>query len=280
MTAAREASMTISLTKSLSYCGVSRTAWYYARKPRDPAIDGKMESLIIEVAKTRPTYGTRRMAAQLARQLGAPVNRKKVFRIYRKLGWTAPRMRKSEIIRSGRRLPKPVEPNQFWEADMSYIWCGRDGWCYAFNVLDVFTRQWLGFAFDTRATRHAAVMSITNAVAARSPDPGKLTIRVDNGSQYTSRDFRRSVDVLGARLEYIYVNTPQQNGHIESFHKTLKKEYVWPHEFKDAEEAEVTLLEALDDYNRHRIHSAIGYATPDEFAKRWEKTNPQEVANR
>ena len=136
---------------------------------------------------------------------------------------------------------------------MSYTWCGRDGRCYAFNVLDVFTRQWLGFAFDTRATRHAAIMSITNAVAARSPDPGKLTIRVDNGSQYTSQDFRRSVDVLGARLEYIYVNTPQQNGHIESFHKTLKKEYVWSHEFKDAKVAEVVLLETLDDYNRHRI---------------------------
>ena len=189
-------------------------------------------------------------------------------------------MRKSEIIRSGRRLPKPVEPNQFWEADMSYMWCGRDGRCYAFNVLDVFIRQWLGFAFDTCATKHAAIMSITNAVAARSPDPSKLAIRVDNGSQYTGQDFRRSVDVFGARLEYIYVNTPRQNGHIEPFHKTLKKEYAWPHEFKDAEEAEVALLGALDDYNRHRIHSAIGYAPPDAFAKRWEKANPQEVANR
>ena len=123
-------------------------------------------------------------------------------------------------------------------------------------------------------------MSIANAVAARSPDPGNLTIRVDNGSQYTSRDFRRSVDVLGARLECIYVNTPKQNGHMESFHKTLKKEYAWPHEFKDAEVVEVAPLEALDDYNRHRIRSSIGYATPDEFAKRWEKANPQEVANR
>ena len=117
-------------------------------------------------------------------------------------------------------------------------------------------------------------------MAARSPDPGKLTIRVDNGSQYASRDFRRSVDVLGARLEYIYVNTSQQNGHIESFYKTLKKEYVWPHEFKDVEEAEVALLEALDDYNRHRIHPVMGYATPDGFAKRWEKANPQEAASR
>ena len=78
----------------------------------------------------------------------------------------------------------------------------------------------------------------------------------------------------------VYVNTPQQNGHIESFHKALKKEYVWPHEFKDAEEAGVTLLDALDGYNRHMIHFAIGYATPDEFAKRWEKANPQGVASR
>ena len=97
---------------------MSKTAWYYARRPRDPAIDGKMELLIIVVAKTRSTYGTRRMAAQLTRQLGAPVNRKRVSKIYRKLGWTAPRMCKTEIIHSGRRLPKPVEPNHLWEADM------------------------------------------------------------------------------------------------------------------------------------------------------------------
>ena len=70
-------------------------------------------------------------------------------------------------------------------------------------------------------------MSITNAVAARSQDPGKLATRVDNGSQHTGRGFRRSVDMLEARLEYTYVNTPQQNGHIKSFHKTLKEEYVW-----------------------------------------------------
>ena len=88
------------------------------------------------------------------------------------------------------------------------------------------------------------------------------------------------MDVLGAGLEYIYVNTSQQNGHMESFHKTLKKEYVWPHGFKYAEWAEVVLFEALDDDNRHRIHSAIGYVAPDEFVKRWEKANPQEVANR
>ena len=173
MRAAREASMTISLTKSLSYCGVSRTAWYYVRRPRDLAIDGKMESLIMEVAKTRPTYGTRRVAAQLARQLGAPVNRKKVSRIYRKLEWTAPRMRKSEIIRSGRKLPRPVEPNQFWEADMSYIWCGGTGSAMPSTSL----MSSPGSGWDSRLTR----VPQGTPRSCRSPTPWQRASRIPAG---------------------------------------------------------------------------------------------------
>ena len=71
---------------------------------------------------------------------------------------------------------------------------------------------------------------------------------------------------LGITLEYIYVNTPEQNGHIESFHKTLKKEYVWPREFANIREAKEAMHVAFEDYNHHRIHSAIQYLTPAEFA--------------
>ena len=181
MKAAAEARKSISLARLLLYCGISKTARYYTKRPRNVATDHLVETKIMEIAEKRPTHGTRRMAAQLARQSGLPVNRKKVARIYQKLGWSTPGRRKSEIIRSNKKVPKPTAPNQFWEADMSYIWCGRDGWCYSFNVIDVFTRQWLGFAFDTRATRHAAITSVNNAVASRKPDPGRLTIRVDNG---------------------------------------------------------------------------------------------------
>ena len=109
---------------------------------------------------------------------------------------------------------------------MSYIWCGRDGWCYASNVLDVFTKQWLGFAFDTRATRHAAIMSITNAVAARSPDPGELTIRADNGPSIPAGTLGDPWMCLRQGWSTSASTHHSQNGHIESFHKTLKKEYV------------------------------------------------------
>jgi len=213
------------------------------------------------------------MAATLSRRLGRPVNRKQVQRIYRKLGWIVPQKTKSDIIRSSRKLLRPTAPDQLWEADMTYIWCGSDRWCYLFNVIDVFTSEWIGYAFDMTATRHNAVMSVNNAIASRKPHVPGLTIRVDNGSQYISNDFQKSIQILGAELEFIYYNTPEQNGHIESFHKTLKKEYIWPHDFGSYQEAEVAIIQAFDDYNNHRIHSALGYRTPSEFYRLWEMRN-------
>lgn len=227
------------------------------------------------IAPGRPTYGTRRMAAQVSRDLGRPVNRKAVRHVFKKLGWSMPARTKKEINRSNRKVPEPDGPGRFWESDMSYIWCGTDGWCYCFNVLDVFTRQWLAFVLAGRATRNEAIRAINNAVASARPTLPGLVLRIDNGSQYTSRDFRSSMAALQITIEYIYVNTPEQNGHIESFHKTLKKEYIWPREFSNMKEAEGALQEAFDDYNNDRVHSALGYATPSEFAQRWQRHNPE-----
>ncbi|MGH2613112.1 MAG: IS3 family transposase [Rhabdochlamydiaceae bacterium] len=263
----------ISLRRSLQYGGISRKRWYYTSKPREIPVNHTIAQAVQKEASARPTYGTRRMAAMLSRHLGRPVNRKQVQRIYRRLGWIVPRKTKSEIIRSAKKLLRPTAPDKLWEADMTYIWCGSDRWCYLFNVIDVFTREWIGYAFDVAATRHNAVMSVNNAVASRKPHTDELVIRVDNGSQYISNDFQKSVKILGAGLEFIYYHTPEQNGHIESFHKTLKKEYLWPHDFQNYQEAEVVIMESFDDYNNRRIHSALGYRTPREFCRLWEMKN-------
>lgn len=90
-------------------------------------------------------------------------------------------------------------------------------------------------------------MAVNNIVAAAHPKSG-LTLQVDNGTQYVNREFRSSAAVLGINLEYIYVSTPEQNGHVESFHKTLKKEYVWSREFAYIHEAKA-LDAAFEDYN-------------------------------
>lgn len=163
---------------------------------------------------------------------------------------------------------------------MSYIWCGIDGWCCCFNVVDVFTRQWLVFVLEDRATRREAIMAVNNATAAAAPALPGLTLRVYNRTQYTSRDFRSSMAALGIELEYIYFNTSEQNGHIESFHKTLKKEYVWPREFADLREARRAILGAFGDYNNNLIHSSLGYLTPSEFAETWRRQEAERLEHK
>ena len=136
-------------------------------------------------------------------------------------------------------------------------------------------REWAGYAFDTAARSDNAIMSVNNALAAHPQiDIPKLTLRIDNGSQYTSRKFTESMKVLGLRLGYIFANTPEQSGSIESFHGRLKREYIWPREFSNYQEAEIAMADAFTDYNEKRIHSSLDYKTPNEFLSEWRTTHP------
>jgi hypothetical protein len=92
--------------------------------------------------------------------------------------------------------------------------CHIDGWIYLFNVFDVFTREWIGyFCFDLSIVivKENPIISLENSlVTHKDIVPIELVIRTkDNGSQYTSKVFRKSLSVLRLKLEYIYYNTPQ-----------------------------------------------------------------------
>ena len=132
----------LSLRKALRLSGCSRSGYYHQAKkrliPSDPYIVEKTK----QIALQRPLYGTRRMAAQLSKELGVRVNRKRIQRVYRQLGWTQPSMRKKQLLRAAvSSRPNPTYPNELWEADLTYIHCGVDGWAFLFNVVDVFSRE-------------------------------------------------------------------------------------------------------------------------------------------
>lgn len=268
-----EADGEMSLRKALRYSGMSSCSYYYRPVARtfepDPAIAQKVE----EIALRRPSYGTRRMAAQLSRELHVPVNRKRVQKVFHALNWIEPAKTKSQVIRSASKVVKASRPYEFWQTDMTYLWCGNsDRWSYLFNVIDVFHREWLGYAFERSAVKEHAIMSVNDALASHTDvAPEGLTLRCDNGPQYTSHAFKDSMDALGLRLEYIMYHTPEQNGFVESFHKTLKREYVWPRDFGSHQEAEVAVGEAFTDYNQNRIHSALDYLTPCEYLEAWRR---------
>ncbi len=196
----------MSLRKSARYTGASNKRLYAIKKPRIIKIDKKMADLVQQIGRDRPTYGTRRMAVTQSRITTKPVNRKKMQKIYRFIGWIIPTKSKKEIVRS-RKRPTPTRPNQLWQADMTYIWCDQDRWCYLFNVLDAFTREWVGYAFETRAVTDGAIAALTKALASKKPDCSKLVIRTDNGSQYISTQFDKTVKAYGVRQEFIHYHT-------------------------------------------------------------------------
>ena len=95
-----------------------------------------------------------------------------------------------------------------------------------------------------------------------------LILRTDNGPQYISREFRESMKLLGIKSEYIQKHTPEDNGDIESFHNSLKTDYIWVNDLETFQDAENLMEHAFIDYNTVRPHSSIDYLPPDEFERR------------
>lgn len=258
----------VSLNKALRLCGITRKRWYYKPRTRKYVADQDILQEMLIIRQERQFYGTRRMAAELSRRLGKRVNRKQVRHIYRENGWNQPKRTKNRA----RWTPiRATRPNEVWETDITYIWCGSaDGWCYCFNILDIFTRQWITYRFSTIASADVAVESLVEAVSLAKPDCSKLVLQCDNGVQYSGKKFRKAASLLGINLKFIRTHTPEQNGHIESFHGTLKREYIWPYDFANYQEAEAAIACAFQDYNKSRIHSSLKYVPPMEFLAAWE----------
>jgi putative transposase len=259
----------LSLRKSLSYVGASRGSYYYrakrTRSDRGKMRDPSMLPAVKEVALRKPVYGSRMLAAVLSREMGRPVNRKLVQHAFRILGWTMPQMTKKQLIGATHVKPKPTGINQDWETDFTYVWCGIDKWCYLFSVLDIFSREWIAYAFSTNAGKDNAILAVVKAVERHPEAPGKVRLWSDNGSQYISHAFDESVDALKLDHKYIAYHKPEDDPYIESFHGKLKREYIWTRDFQTFQEAEQAIAEAFIDYNQNRPHSSLGYKTPYEF---------------
>ncbi len=93
--------------------------------------------------------------------------------------------------------------------------------------------------------------------------------RTDNGPQYISHEFRNAMKLLIIRLEYIQKHTPEDNGDIESFHNSIKTDYIWPSEFTGFHDASIEIGKAFSDYNECRPHSSIDYLPPREFRRKF-----------
>ena len=257
--------------------GVSRASYYRHLEVVAPD-EGEMaiRAVIQEVALThRRRYGYRRVAVDLRRR-GMVVNHKRVLRIMREDNLLAIRYRKY-ILTTNSQHDCPVYlnlaarmtvtgANQLWVADITYIRL-RAEFVYLAVVIDRYSRKAIGWALDRSLTAQVAVSALQQAIGRRQPPPG-VVHHSDQGTQYASAEY---ISVLQANQMTPSMSrpaNPYDNAACESFMKTLKQEEIYCNRYADFSELGEHLEEFLDTYyNRQRLHSALGYRTPEEFER-------------
>ena len=203
------------------------------------------------------------------RNSGIHVNIKAARRIMRRNSLALPYAKHRNRTRR-KDITKPDNINILWETDIHYVSTVHDGMLYLMSIKDCYSKKWISYEFSKTCTAKDCIKAVENAYMMRFPNGGihNLILRTDNGPQYISREFRESMKLPGIRSEYIQKHTPEDNGDIESFHNSLKTDYIRVNNLETFQDADNLMKYAFNDYNKIRPHSSIDYLPPDESERR------------
>jgi len=255
--------------------GLSRTS-YYRGLPAEasPERDLELRDHLQRIALEWPSYGYRRICAQLERE-GVAANHKRVRRLLREDNLLCLRKRPF-CVTTDSEHGRPLYENlvrglvapgldAVWVADITYIRL-REEFIYLAVLLDTYSRRVIGWNLERRLDTCLALGALEMALASRVVRPG-LIHHSDRGVQYASAEYTRRLLAEGIRISMSRCGNPYDNAYAESFLKTLKYEEVYLREYATLPEAGRHIghfLEAV--YNQQRLHSALGYRPPAEFA--------------
>jgi putative transposase len=275
----------LSVERMCMLAEVSRAGFYRWLEEKEPAVEEiAIRAAIQEIAvEHHRHYGYRRITAAL-RHRGMAVNRKRVLRLMQEDNLLAIRTRKFVATTDSRHpfevylnLAKRMEltaANQLWVADLTYIRLAQE-FVYLAVVLDAFSRRVIGWAFNRSLRSTVAVDALQRAIDERKPRPG-LVHHSDRGVQYASEDYITLLRNHGATCSMSRVGNPYDNARCESFLKTLKQEEIYCHEYRDLEDLRIHSGAFIEEYyNRQRLHSALGYVSPEAFEQAHEQSAPQ-----
>jgi len=229
----------------------------------------KLETRLRELIQLHPTFGYRRLWAILRLKEGCTLGINTVYRRLKKNGWLVTNRIKSAKPRVKSSSSQAEYSDQRWAMDMTHIPCGTDGWGHLVAIIDCHDREIVGYEFSHRGRAKEAERALENACLHRfgtlRPAHQMPTIRSDNGLVFQSRRFRATCHDYKLSQEYITPYTPEQNGLVERFFRSLKEECTWQHNFRNFSEANRHISRWLHWYNNDRPHQSLGYKSPLEF---------------
>ena len=248
------------------------------RRRVDLMLTGKITAIH---RRSRETYGSPNIHAELADDHGIRVGRKRVARLMRENGLRGATLRKYVVTTtSDPAAPRAIDlverrffaeaPDRLWVADMTYIptW---SGWLYLAMVLDVYSRKIVGWAMDTNMRTELILNALQMAVTQRQPRG--VVHHSDRGSQYTSYAFGKRCQEAGIMPSMGSVGDAYDNAMAESFFATLEREVLDQRRFKSPVEARMAIFEWIEGwYNPHRRHSGLGYRSPVNYERVYQQS--------
>ncbi|WP_349775124.1 IS3 family transposase [Sphingobacterium faecium] len=274
--------------KMCSVFKVSRAGFYKwsISSPSNRSIENQMiEAEVLQAFEnSKKIYGSPRITLEL-RKKAIRISRPRVARIMRKAKLRSIVKKKFKITTdSSHKFPvpdnvlgrdfKPGTLGAVWVSDITYIRT-KQGWLYLTTVIDLGDRKIIGWALSTTMKANDTAIPAFKMAQSRRPVTQKLIFHSDRGVQYACNEFRGLLEKnpLITRSMSRKGNC-WDNAVAESFFKTLKAECVYQHKFTDKEQAARIVFEYIETwYNRKRLHSTLGYMSPEEFGRNLNKQN-------
>jgi putative transposase len=221
-----------------------------------------------ELVRRRPRFGYRRLT-QVLRREGWQANAKRVYRLCRKEGLKVRRtVRKRRALGASTNachVRRAERKDQVWTWDFAFDRTSRGTILKWLSIVDEYTRECLAL----KVARSIASEDVIDALAELFAMRGvPQAIRSDNGPEFVSKAIQDWLGRLQIQTLYVAPGSPWENGYAESFHSKLRDEFLRQEVFESVIAARKRTLAWREDYNHHRPHSSLGYATPAEFATR------------
>ena len=259
--------------------GIHHSIYYYHCNHQTNSYKIANQKLDVEIKKiydeSKGRYGSPKITKVLESK-GINVSQKRVARRMKFLGLRSITVKKfnhagSSKTNDTKEYKNLLEqdffaekPSKKWVGDITYIYTRETGWTYLAIVMDLFDLKVVGWTYGKNMTDDLVIGAFKKALVNRGLDKDGI-FHSDRGSQYTSNDFEHLLEELGIKHSYSKKGYPYDNASMESFNAILKKEEVNVNMYKTFEEAKIVIFEFIESwYNNKRIHSSLGYITPNQ----------------
>lgn len=263
---------------------LSSAAWYDTRvrkagtspaKPGPkPALSDQKILQAVQAYLRDPTFtqeGYIKIRSRLADQ-GVTVGKNRLYRLMRQANLLLPTRASNACTRVHDGTIITLAPNQMWATDGKEFRTKAEGKCWFMGVIDHFNDQILSFFLSTKFDTWAAIEPLRMAVKEQFKSLEKnvclgteLTLRADHGSQYDSKKFQHEIQFLGLKYSPAFVRSPECNGIIERFHRTLNEQVFSLVEFDNLEQAHQHIQEFISKYNQTWKLHRLGLVSPIQY---------------